>query len=82
MARPLVVTERAILADYVKAGQTALVVPPEDPTSLRDVIAQILADAALGNSLVRAARASIERHLTTRHEAQRLAPIFRAVAAR
>ncbi len=82
MGRPLVVSERAILPDYVRPGETALVVPPEDPAALREAIERVLLDSSLAESLGRAARASVEFNLTTRHEARRLAPIFRAVAAR
>jgi glycosyltransferase involved in cell wall biosynthesis len=80
MARPTIVSERAILADYVADERTALVVPPEDPVALRDAIERVLADASLGESLGAAARADVEARLTTRHEAERLAPIFRSTA--
>jgi glycosyltransferase involved in cell wall biosynthesis len=81
MARPTIVSERAILADYVADGRTALVVPPEDPTALRGAIERALGDTQLGAALGTAARAAVEDRLTTRHEAERLAPIFRAVAS-
>ena len=80
MARPTVVTERAILADYVRDERTVLVVPPEDPAALRAAIERVLADASLGETLGAAARADVEARLTTQHEAERLAPIFRATA--
>jgi glycosyltransferase involved in cell wall biosynthesis len=57
-----------------------LVVPPEDPAALRAAIERVLADAPLGETLGAAARADVEARLTTRHEAERLAPIFRATA--
>jgi len=80
MARPAVVTERGILADYVTPERTALVVPPGDPAALREAIERVLGDAALADSLGRAARADVEARLTTGHEAERLAPIFRTAA--
>lgn len=80
MARPLVVSERAILAEYVTNERTALVVSPESPAELRSAVERLLEDQPLASSLARAARADVERRLTTRHEAERLAPIFRAVA--
>lgn len=80
MARPTIVSERAILADYVRDERTVLVVPPEDAAALRGAIERVLADASLGDELGAAARADVEARLTTRHEAERLAPIFRATA--
>ena len=49
-------------------------------TALREAIERVLGDAALADSLGRAARADVEARLTTGHAAERLAPIFRAVA--
>jgi glycosyltransferase involved in cell wall biosynthesis len=43
MAKPVVASERAILADYVADGETAVIVPPEDPQALREAIARVLA---------------------------------------
>jgi glycosyltransferase involved in cell wall biosynthesis len=82
MARPTVASERAILAEYVTHGHTALVAPPESPAHLRAAIEHLLDDRPFASSLGAAARADVERRLTTRHEAGRLAPIFRAIAAR
>ena len=82
MARPTIVSERAILAEYVADERTAFVVPPEDPAALQAAIERVLADAPLGDRIGAAARADVEARLTTRHEAERLAPIFRQVAGR
>jgi glycosyltransferase involved in cell wall biosynthesis len=82
MARPTIVSERAILADYVADERTALVVPPEDPAALRSAIERLLADPSFGDGIGTAARSDVEARLTTRHEAERLAPIFRQVAGR
>jgi glycosyltransferase involved in cell wall biosynthesis len=81
MARPTIVSERAILAEYVTPDRTAVVVPPEDPAALRAAIERVLADQTLADAIGAAARSDVEARLTTRHEAERLAPIFRAVAA-
>ncbi len=77
MARPTIVSERAILAEYVQPDRTAVVVPPEDPAALRAAIERVLESPG---TLGEAARADVEARLTTRHEAERLAPIFRALA--
>ena len=80
MARPLVATDRPILHDYVTHEETALLVPPEEPERLAAAIRRVLEDAELARRLGAAARARVEAELTTRHFAERLAPILRAVA--
>jgi glycosyltransferase involved in cell wall biosynthesis len=80
MGRPAVVTRRATLAEYVDDGETALVVPPEDPSELRRVIARLLDDRALRERLGAAARAKVEAAHTTRRFASELAGILREAA--
>jgi glycosyltransferase involved in cell wall biosynthesis len=77
MAKPTVISDRPILHDYVRDGETAFVVPPEDPDALAAAIERVLADPG---SLGPAARRRVEAELTTRHLAERLAPIFREAA--
>jgi glycosyltransferase involved in cell wall biosynthesis len=81
MARPLVASERPILRDYVADGKTALLVPSEEPEALAAAIERVLGDADLARRLGQAGRARVEAELTTRHFAQRIAPILRAAAA-
>ena len=76
-ARPLVVTERAMLRDYVTDGDNGLVVPAEDPTALREGIERVLGDPAFAEKLGAAGRARVERDHTTRGFAGRLAPVLR-----
>ena len=78
MARPLVATDRPILHDYVTDGETALLVPPEEPEALAEAIRRVLEDAELARRLGEAGRARVEAELTTRHFAERIAPILRA----
>jgi glycosyltransferase involved in cell wall biosynthesis len=80
MARPVVVTERAMIRDYV-SEETAVVVPPGDPQALRGAIERIVDDAELAARLGAAGRARVEREHTTRRFAERLAPILREAAA-
>jgi len=80
MGRPLVATGRPILHDYVTHEETALLVPPEEPDVLAAAIRRVLEDAELARRLGAAGRARVEAGLTTRHFAERLAPILRAVA--
>jgi glycosyltransferase involved in cell wall biosynthesis len=79
MARPLVATDRAILSDYVTDGETALLVPPEEPEALAEAIRRVLDDRDLARRLGEAGRARVETELTTRHFAERIAPILRVV---
>jgi glycosyltransferase involved in cell wall biosynthesis len=77
--RPIVATERALLRDYVDDGVEALLVPPEDPTALREAILRLLGDRELARRMGEAGRARVERSHTTRGFAARLAPVFRDV---
>ena len=82
MGRPLVVSDRGIIRDYVRDGVEALVVPPEDPAALREAIARILGDPALAARLGAAARARVESALTSGHFAAGIAPLLHAAAGR
>jgi glycosyltransferase involved in cell wall biosynthesis len=76
MGRLLVATDRPILHDYVTDEETALLVPPEDPQALADAIGRVLGDLDLAQRLGAAGRARVEAELTTRHFAERIAPIL------
>lgn len=77
MARPLVASDRPILHDYVADGETALLVPPEDPQALREGVERVLGDEELARRLGESGRARVEAELTTRHFAERIAPVLR-----
>jgi len=80
MAKPVVATERPILRDYVADGETALLVPSEDPVALREAVERVLGDEELARRLGAAGRARVEGGLTTRHFAERIAPVLREAA--
>jgi glycosyltransferase involved in cell wall biosynthesis len=80
IGRPVVLSARSTNADYVRDGRTAVEVASEDPAALRDAIVQVLGDRELARSLGAAARAAVEERFTTRHFAQRLAPLIREAA--
>jgi glycosyltransferase involved in cell wall biosynthesis len=82
MARPLVATDRPILHDYVADGETALLVPPEEPEALAEAIGRVLGDDELARRLGEAGRARVEEELTTRRFARRIAPLLHAAADR
>jgi glycosyltransferase involved in cell wall biosynthesis len=75
-ARPLVVTARTLLEEYVTDGENALVVPAEDPAALRAAIERVLGDRALAARLGGAARARVAAEHTTRGFAGRLAGVL------
>jgi glycosyltransferase involved in cell wall biosynthesis len=76
--RPVVLSARATNRDY--AGEGAVEVPPEDPAALREGVERVLADDSFASSLAAAGRRAIEEGFTTRHLAQRLAPLIRRAA--
>jgi glycosyltransferase involved in cell wall biosynthesis len=80
-ARPLVVTERAMLGDYVTDGENGVVVPAEDPAALREAIGRLLGDTTLAAQLGAAGRARVERDHTTRGFAKQLAPVLEDASA-
>ena len=77
MARPTVISDRPILRDYVSDGETAVVVPPEDPAALAAAIERVV---AAPGSLGAAGRRRVEVELTTQHLAERLVPILSEAA--
>jgi glycosyltransferase involved in cell wall biosynthesis len=77
--RPIVLTERPTLGEYVARGESALTVPPEDATALRAALERVLEDRALAESLGRAARRAVEERHTTRHFAERLVPVLESI---
>jgi glycosyltransferase involved in cell wall biosynthesis len=80
MGRPVVASQRSTLSDYVRDGETALIVPPEDPPSLRSALERLLGDRQLAQATGAAGRRRVEEHFTTRQVAERLAPIIREAA--
>jgi glycosyltransferase involved in cell wall biosynthesis len=79
-ARPVVVTRRDYVEDYVEDGLAALVVPPGDADALRNAIVGVLEDPRLASRLALTARRDVEQRFTTRSFAERLAPILRSAA--
>jgi glycosyltransferase involved in cell wall biosynthesis len=76
----LVASDRPIVRDYLRDGETGLLVPPEDPGALRESISRLLDDAELARRLGDAGRAEVEQHHTMDDMAGRLAPLMQAAA--
>jgi glycosyltransferase involved in cell wall biosynthesis len=78
-ARPVVVTERSTLADYVRPGETAVTVPAEDPDALREAIMRVLEEVEAAARMGASARRAVEDRFTTGAFAGRLADIIRSL---
>ena len=75
-ARPVIVTERSTLRDYVMPGVNVITVPPEDPAALRSAIERVVDDRALAGDLGASARRAVDDRFTTRAFAGRLAGVM------
>jgi len=82
LGRPVVVTDVGGLAEVVTAGETGLVVPPDDPARLASAIARLLDDPALGLRVGTALRESLLPRLDPRPMVEATARVYAAVGAR
>jgi glycosyltransferase involved in cell wall biosynthesis len=80
MGRPVVVSARKTLREYITNGVSGLTVPPEDPTALQAAVEEVLADRDRAELLGAAGRKAIETRHTTRLFAAHLAEILRPLA--
>ncbi len=71
MGKAVIVTESSISKDFVTHGHDAWVVPPNDPSAMREAIEMLLNDDAKRFALAAAARQSIETKFSSLHAAQR-----------
>ena len=66
LGAPLVTTHMGGIADMVVDGESALVVPPGDPTATATALRQILEDPARAGRLAARARVEVKRYLQSR----------------
>jgi glycosyltransferase involved in cell wall biosynthesis len=78
MAKPVIVSERRTLSDYVVNGQSARIVPAENPVALREVIQETFEDRSQREALGDAALQTVRERHTTRHLSERIAAIIRS----
>jgi glycosyltransferase involved in cell wall biosynthesis len=79
---PLVASDRPIVRDYVRDGDSGLIVPPEHAPALSDAIARILGDAELARRLGETGRRRVEQDHTMADMAARLAPLLKQAAGK
>jgi glycosyltransferase involved in cell wall biosynthesis len=80
MGKPVVASDRPIIHEYTRADESALIVPPEEPSALAAAIARLLSDDALAARLGVAARQRIDEHHTMRQFTQGLAAVLDRLA--
>jgi glycosyltransferase involved in cell wall biosynthesis len=81
MAAPLVATARPVLNEYLTHGESALLVPPENPRALRAAITSLLDDPELAAAFGKAGRRRVAARHTMDDMAARLAPVLQAAAS-
>jgi glycosyltransferase involved in cell wall biosynthesis len=74
--RPVVITDSPGLSEYVRDGETAIVVPSGDPDALARAVGDLLADPDRAHAIGAAARMFVRRFSTAR-QAERLGEILR-----
>lgn len=75
--RPLVVTDNPGLSDYVRHGETGLLVPPNDPRAMAAAVESLLADPAKAHSMGMRGRQVVEELFTSRHMADDIDAVLR-----
>jgi glycosyltransferase involved in cell wall biosynthesis len=79
--RPVVVTDTPGMSDYVKHGETGLLVPPGDSKELATTIRRVLSDPVLAGDLGAAGRESVERSFNSERQAAQLSEIVSGLSA-
>jgi len=77
---PLVATDRPIIRDYVRDGETGLIVPAEDPDALRAAIERVLDDPDRARQLAVAGRRRVDEKHTMDDMAAQLARLIKEAA--
>jgi glycosyltransferase involved in cell wall biosynthesis len=73
MARPVICSATGVGDEYVRHGETGLLIPPNDPPALRAAICRLLDDPDEADRLGAAARRYVERELTNDRFTARMA---------
>jgi glycosyltransferase involved in cell wall biosynthesis len=76
MGKPVVATDTPGMAEYVRDGETGLLVPPSDPDALSEAVTTLLKDTAGAATMGLAASEFVRRAFSTRHQAGHFAAII------
>jgi glycosyltransferase involved in cell wall biosynthesis len=74
--KAVVATKRPALETYVEDGRTGVLVAAEEPDELAAAVMSVLENPAAATAMGSAARQDVEKRLTTRALASRLAPLL------
>lgn len=80
MAKPVICSITGTTTDYVRHGETGLLVPPHDPAALQAAIRRVLDNPAEAERLGIAARGFVEQELSMAAFTRRMAAAIRTVA--
>ncbi len=80
--RPMIATDVPGCREVVRAGETGVLVPLDDPARLADAVAAMAADAGGRARMGAAARERAEREFSVRVVTGQITAIYRALAAR
>ena len=75
-SRPVVVTDTPGLREYVRDGETGVVVQPGDADALATGVGDLLADPDRARALGVAGRKAVTEYFSTRKQAERLREIL------
>jgi glycosyltransferase involved in cell wall biosynthesis len=80
MAKPVICSMTGTTIDYVRHGETGLLVPPQDPPALQAAIERVLGDPEEAKRMSTAARLYVECELSKFQFARRMAIAMREIA--
>jgi glycosyltransferase involved in cell wall biosynthesis len=80
-ARPVIATDVPGCREAVRAGETGILVPPDDVNALAEAIAELAVNPARRRAMGRAGRALIEQHFTDEIVARETLALYRAALA-
>jgi glycosyltransferase involved in cell wall biosynthesis len=75
-SRPVVITDTPGVREYVRDGETGVVVQPGDADALATGVGELLADSDRAGALGAAGRMAVEEYFTTRKQAERISEIL------
>ncbi|GJD75733.1 glycosyltransferase family 4 protein [Methylobacterium goesingense] len=79
LGKPLVVNDAPGVRDYVRDGETGIVVPRDDPTTLAAALRALLSDEALRTRLGAAAEHEVHQHFLLPHYVERVLKLMDAL---